>query len=290
MTIRILNGLAEVASDYDMFIFDLWGVIHDGEAAYPDAVDCLRRLRQQGARIELLSNAARLSDAVAAHLAKLGVTEDLYDGLLTSGDATVKSFAADESEMKPDDWPAFFHIGPDRCRPTLKACGGREAELDEADVVLCTGLFDDETEEVEDYLDLLTALADLEITLICVNPDMYIVRGGRKIPCAGALAAQYEQLGGVVLRVGKPLPYIFDCVFETSPDIPRVRTVMIGDSLSTDIGGAKEAGIDAVWIGGGIHAEVLGIGPDGPLQSEKVHAVAEEAGEHPKAILPWLKW
>ena len=204
MTIPILSGLSEVASDYDLFIVDLWGVIHNGEAAYPNALHCLRRLRQRDARVVLLSNAARLSDAVAVHLAKLGVTEDLYNRLMTSGDDLVKAFTADADEFKPDGWPAYFHIGPERCRPTLEACGGRETDIDEADVILCTGLFDDEKEQAEDYFDLLTLLADHEMTLICVNPDMYIIRGGRKIHCAGALAALYEQLGGVVLRFGKP--------------------------------------------------------------------------------------
>jgi HAD superfamily hydrolase (TIGR01459 family) len=279
-----------MAGDYDLFILDLWGVVHDGEAVYPGAVDCLHRLRQRGARVVLLSNAARPSDSVAAHLVELGVTEDLYDWLLTSGEATANAIAAGASGSGADARPAYFHLGPDRSRPTLDACGGRETDIDGAEIIICTGLVDDETEQAEDYRGILTEGVDRGLTMVCANPDVIVIRGGRTIPCAGAVAALYEELGGTVQRFGKPFPDIFDRLFAESPEIPRARAVMIGDGLPTDIRGARQAGIDAVWIGGGIHADALAMGPDGRLQPDKVHAVAEQAGERPKTILPWLNW
>lgn len=290
MNIPILSGLAEIAGDYDLFIVDLWGVVHDGEAVFTGAVDCLQRLRQRGARVVLLSNAARLGDSVAAHLAKLGVTEDLYDWLLTSGDATANAITAGASGSGADARPAYFYIGPERSRATLDACGGRETDIDGADIIICTGLVDDETEKAEDYRDILTEGVERGLTMVCANPDVFVIRGGRKIYGAGAAAALYEELGGTVQRFGKPFPAIFDRLFAESPEISRARAVMIGDSLSTDIRGARQTGIDSVWIGGGIHADALAMGPDGRLHPDKVHAIAEQAGERPKAIVPWLIW
>ena len=290
MNIPILTGLGEVADDYDLFILDLWGVVHDGVSVFPGAADCLRRLRQRDARVVLLSNAARLSADVAAQLEDLGVAADMYDWLLTSGDATVNAVAARAYGQGNDEGPAWFHLGPERCRPTLEACGGREVALDAAELIICTGLFDAETEQAEDYTELLTSAVARDLTMICVNPDIVVKQGGKTFPCAGAVAALYEQLGGTVERFGKPFPIIFDRLFAQSPEIPRSRAVMIGDSLATDVRGARQAGIEAIWIGGGIHAEALDMGPDGQLHPDKVYQVAEQAGERPRAILPWLSW
>ncbi|MBT3330076.1 MAG: TIGR01459 family HAD-type hydrolase [Rhodospirillaceae bacterium] len=290
MSITIINGLAELADQYDLFIFDLWGVVHDGVAAYPNAADCLQRLRQGGGRVVLLSNAPRPSASVAQHLAELGVSKDLYDWLLTSGEATANAIAATASGSGGTARPAYYHLGPERNRPTLEACGGREVAIDAAEMIICTGFFDDETETAEDYRDFLTAAAARGLPLICANPDVVVMRGEQMIPCAGALAALYEQLGGTVQRYGKPFPAIFDLLFAETPHIPRHRAVMVGDGLPTDIRGARRAGINAIWIAGGIHATDLALGPNGELEAEKVHSVAEQADEQPLAIMPWLQW
>ena len=290
MNIPILTGLAEMADDYDLFILDIWGVVHDGVAVYPGAARCLRSLRQRDARVVLLSNAARLSDAVAAQLVELGVEADMYDRLLTSGDVTAGAVAARADGRGDDAGPAYFYLGSGRSRPTLAACGGREVTLDAAELIICTGLFDSRTEQPEDYAEMLKSAVARGLPMICANPDIVVNLGGKTIPCAGAVAALYEELGGTVERYGKPFRYIFDRLFAESPDIPRSRAVMIGDSLSTDIRGARQAGIDTIWIGGGIHAEALGMGPDGRLHPDKVHDVAGQAGERPKAVLPWLSW
>jgi HAD superfamily hydrolase (TIGR01459 family) len=290
MDIPILAGLAEIADDYDLFIIDLWGVVHDGVTVYPDAVHCLRGLRQRGSRVVLLSNTARPSHSIAAHLMELGVEAEMYDWLLTSGDVTAIAVAARAEGRDDDGGSAYFHLGPERCRPTLDACGGREVALDAAALIICTGLFDDETEQVADYAALLKSAVARGLPMVCANPDIVAQRGGKFVPCAGAVAALYEELGGAVQRLGKPFPYIFDRLFAETPEIPRSRAVMIGDGLATDIRGARLSGIDAVWIGGGIHSVALDMGPEGQLRPDKVQDVANRAGERPKAILPWLNW
>ncbi|MFP6748697.1 MAG: TIGR01459 family HAD-type hydrolase [Alphaproteobacteria bacterium] len=282
--IRVIGGLAELAGDYDLFIFDLWGVVHNGVAVYPGAVDCLSRLRRRGSRVVLLSNAPRPSASVAGHLEELGIGPALYDWLLTSGEATANAIAATVPR------PAYFHLGPERNRPTLDACGGREVDLAAAELILCTGLFDDEVDRAEDYRDLLSGAVSRNLTMICANPDLVVIRGEEMIQCAGAVAAFYEELGGQVRRFGKPFPEIFDRLFAASPEIPKSRAVMVGDALATDIRGARRAGIDAVWIVGGIHGDDMGLGPDGQFDEERMRKLAEEAGERPQAALSSLHW
>jgi len=290
MTVRILGGLRQLVGDYDLFIVDLWGTLHDGAAVFPGARDCLVRLRRGGARVVLLTNAARLRAPVAAQLAKLGVRDDFYDRLLTSGEATAEILAADAGVPGATAGPAYYYLGPDRSRATLAACGGRETDFDEADIIFCTGLVDDEREGLEAYRGLLREGVERALPMVCVNPDSAVIRGGQTIACAGALAALYEELGGRVQRFGKPMPAIFDRLFAECPGISRSRALMVGDGLVTDIRGARLAGIDALWIAGGLHAEALALGRDGRLQADRVQAVAEEAGERPAAVLPWLRW
>ncbi|MEP3278757.1 MAG: TIGR01459 family HAD-type hydrolase [Stappiaceae bacterium] len=146
--------------------------------------------------------------------------------------------------------------------------------MEAAEMIICTGLVDDETEQAEEYRSLLAAAVDRGLPMICANPDVMVNRGGKTIYGAGAVAALYEELGGMVQRFGKPYPEIFERVFAESPEIPRSRAVMIGDNLATDIRGARQAGIDAIWIGGGIHASDLALGPEGQLDQDTVHDVA----------------
>lgn len=290
MTISILSGLAEIADDYNLFILDLWGVIHNGVTVFPGAENCLKQLHRRDAKVVLLSNAARPSATVALHLAELGIEANLYDWLLTSGEATADMIASGATGTGADARPTYFHLGPERCQSTLDACGGREVSIETAEIIICTGLFDDETEQPDDYRELLAAPAMRGLPMICVNPDIVVNRGGQMVPCAGAVAALYEELGGTVQRIGKPFPDVFDRIFAKITEIPRSRTVMIGDSLATDIRGARQTGIDSIWIAGGIHAEALGLEPNVQLEPDTVHNIAEKSGERPRAILPWLQW
>ncbi len=290
MSIQILKGLSEASDDYDLFIFDLWGVMHNGITAFPNALQCLQHLREHTrCEIIFLSNAARLSHSISAHLTSLGIKEDLYDKLLTSGDVTANIISTRAKKQIHPSGPKYFHIGPERAQPTLDACGGQEVALEDAELIICTGFFREE-EHVDDYTELLKSALKLNLPMICANPDVIINRGDRIIPCPGAIAAFYEKLGGKVERFGKPYPAIYDCVFTQHTQVSRSRAVMIGDSLSTDIRGARQAGIDSIWIGSGIHADDLMMKPDGQLEPDKVQDVAKQAGEHPKAILPWLRW
>ncbi len=289
MSLILLSGVADVAARYDVFICDLWGVVHNGERLYPGVADCLQRLRERGARIAFLSNAPRPSPVVARDLAKIGVTDGMADVLVTSGDATHEALS-----RRDDPWHAalgrrFFHLGPPRCQPTIEGIG-EEVELDAAEFIVCTGLFDDESEQPEDYRALLAPAAARGLPLICANPDRIVMRGERMIPCAGAVADLYAELGGPVRHHGKPYASVFERVFERLEVTDRSRVVMIGDGFHTDIEGANNLGLDSIWVAGGVHADEVGYRPEAPLDAARIASALAAAGTRPTAVMAQLSW
>lgn len=281
------SGLAALAERYDVFIFDLWGVMHNGIAAYPEALECLRQVRARGGSAALLSNAPRPGPVIREEMARLGIHPDAYDALLTSGDAAI---AAYRSDPRTSGRPCY-HLGPARNQATVDGCGAEERPLAEAETILCTGLFDDETETADDYAERLEDAVRRGVVMVCANPDVVVMRGERMIPCAGALAEVYEGLGGTALRFGKPYPDAYDMLLDRLPATPRQRVVMIGDGFPTDIRGAKAAGIDAVFIASGIHAEEIGLDEGGSYDAGALRALASRYGvAEPVATMPHLRW
>ncbi len=281
----LLPGMAPLAAQYDGFILDLWGVIHDGVRPYEGAADCLRRLRDAGRRCVLLSNAPRRAHAAQAMLADMGLAEDLYAGLLTSGEAAHLAL-----RDRTDPWFAalgdrVWHLGPERDRNLMDGLGLQEmATPGEAQFVLNTGPDDHRgPTSVAAFEDVLQDCARHGLPMLCANPDLEVIRGGVRIVCAGALAERYQQLGGAVRSLGKPDPAIYGPVLATL-GTPRERTLAVGDSLRTDIAGAAAAGIDSCWVLGGVHAEALG-------EDHGAAAIkAETAGLRPVAMVPRFVW
>ena len=277
---RFLDGFAPLATEYDGFIVDLWGVIHDGVKPYPGSRKTLAALRDAGKKVVLLSNAPRPSAAAQAALRKMGFEDDLYTGLLTSGEATRRALA-----NPPDSWFAtlgrrVLHIGPERDLPTLEGLDyQRVATPEEADFVLNTGPDDSYASDLAAYEEILIACRKAGLRMVCANPDLEIVRDGVHIPCAGALALRYESLGGQVRSFGKPDPAVYRPVLEML-GVPRERVLAVGDALRTDIAGAKAAGLDSCWVLGGIHAEELG------GDRVRIRAAAAEVDLAPVACLP----
>ena len=278
------NGFADLASRYDGFIVDLWGVVHDGVAPYPGAVDCLRRLRALGKRVVLLSNAPRRADAAATGMRAMGIADNLYTGLVTSGEVTHRL-------LRDRDLPAFaalgqrlYHLGPERDRNVFAGLDVIRVERpDAADFLLNTG--PDDTRSPTDigaYEDELQECRKAGLPMVCANPDLEVIRGGARVICAGALAMRYAALGGAVLWVGKPDPAVYQPVLDMLA-LPMTRVLAIGDALRTDIAGAAAIGVDACWVLGGIHADDIG----GPVAAE---AAARSAGLAPVAALPAFRW
>lgn len=289
--IERLERFAPLADRYDGFVLDLWGVIHDGVRPYPGAVDALAALRRAGKRTVLLSNAPRRAAAARAAMRAMGITEDLYDGIVTSGEAVHRALAD-----RRDPWFArlgrrLFHIGPDRDRNVFDTLDLAEAAVPEAaEFVLATG--PDETrpdQTVADFRPLLARCRAAGLPMVCANPDLEVIRDGRRVICAGALAREYAALGGEVRSLGKPDPAIYEEVFALLGIPDRRRILAVGDALATDIAGAQAVGIDAAWVVGGIHAEELGAAgrlPPPPV----LERAAAARGLAPVAALPAFVW
>ena len=280
-----LPGMAALAERYDGFILDLWGVIHDGVQPYPDAIDCLQRLQRAGKRCVLLSNAPRRAAAAEAMLQDMGITPDLYTGVLTSGEAVHLAL-----RDRTDPWFAalgrrVWHLGPERDRNVIDGLGldlvGAPAE---ANFVLNTGPDDHRAPtSIDPFEPDLAECARHGLKMICANPDLEVIRGGVRVICAGALAARYEQLGGTVRSLGKPDPAIYHPVLAML-GTERARSLAVGDALRTDISGAQAARIDSCWVLGGIHGDALGNDVDAAA------AEASAAGLAPVALVPRFVW
>ncbi len=282
---RALPGMAPLAAQYDGFILDLWGVIHDGMRPYGGAADCLRRLRDAGRRCVLLSNAPRRAHAAEAMLAEMGLGPELYAGLLTSGEAAHLAL-----RDRADPWFAalgdrVWHIGPERDRNLMDGLGLHEAATPgDAQFVLNTGPDDHlGPTSLAPFEEMLRDCARHGLPMLCANPDLEVIRGGVRVICAGALAGRYEQLGGAVRSLGKPDPAIYRPVLDLL-GTQRSRTLAVGDSLRTDIAGAAAAGIDSCWVLGGVHAEALGD------DREAAAAEAAAAGLAPVAAVARFVW
>ena len=247
-----LPGMGQLVGRYDGAILDLWGVLHDGVKPMAGAVDCLEHLRAAGWHLVLLSNAPRRAASVAEQVAGFGIPPEAYDGIVTSGDLTRAALT------NPDAWhqklgSKFYHLGPERDWGLLDGLPlERVADPIDCDFILNTGLFDDETESEADYAEFLAAAHARGTPMICANPDRVVLRGDRRIPCAGAVAAAYEAIGGHVQYHGKPDGGAYDACQALMPGIPKDRLVAVGDSLTTDITGASRSGIDSVFVFSGI--------------------------------------
>lgn len=284
------TGLATLADRYDAFIVDLWGVMHDGITAFPEAVEALEAMKAAGKRAVILSNAPRRADVVTARNAELGIAADLAHAVLSSGED-----AWQHLNSRPDAWYETlgrycYHLGPARDH------GMREGldldfvdKLGEAEFILNTGNLE-ASDKVETYREFLEEGLARKLPMVCANPDLEVIRGGRREICAGALAQAYEQMGGAVRWHGKPHPEVYRSCFALLPDLEPARIAAIGDSLRTDVAGAAAAGIDSIFVAGGIHGEELGVDPRGEVDPESYAALLAGATPKPTAVLPLMRW
>ncbi len=281
-----LDRFSVLAPRYDVVLCDVWGVLHNGVAAFRDASAALARYRAGGGTVVLITNAPRPSPWVIRQLDHLGVAADVYDGVITSGDVT-------RSVVGNRGGDAVFHIGPKRDITIFEGLKVRLHPVETADYVVCSGLFDEEIETPEDYRPLLAAMRARGLFMVCANPDLVVERGDQLLYCAGSLADLYTSLGGDVLYAGKPHRPIYDAALARAAQVrgappPPGRILAIGDSLRTDMIGARALGIDGLFVSGGIHAEELG-SRDNPA-IDALAAIFASAGVTPHAVTPRLLW
>jgi HAD superfamily hydrolase (TIGR01459 family) len=263
-----LVRLSEVAERYDAIFSDVWGVVHNGLRATPSACEALVRFRATGKPVIMVSNAPRPASAVAGMLDRLGVPRDAYDEILTSGDLTRAYVAAD-----PWSWVHF--VGPERDRSIFDGLDATFCDPDEADFAVFTGLVDDDVETPEAYRALLDTYLEHDVPFICANPDIVVERGNRLVFCAGAVAELYKAMGGAVTYFGKPHAEVYAeaqsrLAARVGRDLEPQRMLAIGDSVRTDLVGARDAGFDALFLAGGIHANESG-SPDALASAHLAH-------------------
>jgi HAD superfamily hydrolase (TIGR01450 family) len=281
---QTIASLDEISGRYAAVLCDVWGVLHNGVRHFEPAAAALAAARERGLAVVLITNAPRPHEGVEAQLGALQVPQAAWDSVVTSGDVTRELVSAGPRRV--------FHLGPDRDLSLYDGLDIDIVEEFEANSVVCTGLFDDETETPDDYADMLARMRARNLPMICANPDIVVERGDRMIWCAGALARDYGQLGGRTLIAGKPHAPIYAAALKAAGevlgrDMRRDEALAIGDGMLTDIKGACDNGIDALYVSGGIHAKDYGH-PDNP-EPDKLVAFLAKHGFHPVAMMPKLR-
>ncbi|WP_269931645.1 TIGR01459 family HAD-type hydrolase [Aminobacter sp. HY435] len=279
-----IASLEALTGRYKALLCDVWGVIHNGVSAFPEAAAALAAARDKGVAVVLITNAPRPREGVIAQLATLGVPATAWDRVVTSGDVTRDLIRSGPRRI--------FHVGPERDYPIYDGLDIDLVEEFEASCVVCTGLFDDETETPADYAEMLRRLRARNLPFICANPDIVVERGHEMIWCAGALARDYGLLGGRTLVSGKPHRPIYEAALAAASevlghDVARADALAIGDGMFTDVKGAADNGIDVLYVSGGIHARDYGEAhaPD----PHRLAAFLEKHGYSPVATIPRLR-
>ena len=250
-----LIGISEISDKFDVYFIDLWGVIHNGVQCYPEALKVLEKLKEQNKKIVLISNAPRPAAVVKVFLETIGLKSSCYDFLVTSGDITREYISLNSSKKN------FYHLGPTRDIDLFKDLNVTLTSKEECEEIICTGLVSDEEEKLQDYKTLLDFFLNKKIPLICANPDEVVARGEKIVFCAGALANQYKQEGGVVRYFGKPYSEIYSFALKKIrahkdfKDKKEINTLVIGDNIKTDIKGANLSNLDSVLILNGIYKD-----------------------------------
>ena len=285
--VALIERFAPLAGDYDVLFCDVWGVVHNGIAAFAPACEALEHFRRRGGTTILITNAPRPDSAVMRILDRLGVPRGSYDAIVSSGDVTRSIVEARLAE-------SVFHLGPQRDLPIFAALDVRFAPLESADYVVCSGLFDDTTETPESYRGMLAAMRARSLFMLCANPDVVVERGEKLVYCAGALADAYAAIGGEVLYCGKPHAPIYEAALARAASLrggvppPLSRVLAIGDSVRTDLAGAASFGLDCIFVISALHAEQYGSREKPDLDA--LNAMFDAAGVAPKAILRGLVW
>jgi len=229
-------------------------VVHNGVRPYPGVLDCLGRLREAGKPVVFLSNAPRRAASVARGLAEMGIGPELYTGIMSSGEA-VHAGLRDRTDEFGALGRRFYHLGPERDRDVYAGLDLEQVD-DPAAAAFLLNTGPDDLLGAQDpglYAPVLAASLAAGVPMVCANPDLEVVRDGVRIICAGLLAEQYVAAGGRVIMRGKPDAAIYGPTLALL-GVARARVLAVGDSLRTDIAGARAAGIDACWVLSGVDA------------------------------------
>jgi len=264
------SGIKSIVNNYDLFFIDLWGVVHNGINLYKNSIKVLENLAAAKKDFVLLTNAPRLNENVVNFLKKIGLKK-YFENVFTSGEAAHKHLVNELDKQK------FFHIGPPRDFDLFKNFEKNKVlNIEDADYLLCTGLFDDHESDLNYYKNLFSN--HISKKMICTNPDLIVDRGEKREYCAGSVAKSFEEIKGKVIYFGKPHPPVYNL----STNLNNKRVLCIGDNLNTDIKGANIQNFDSLLITNGIHRqEILEIELDHVLKRYEVNV------DYTQKILKW---
>ena len=271
-----MTSFADVALEYDAFLLDLWGVIHDGSALYSGVADVLATLSRANKKIIFLSNAPRRAAKVAKVLAGFGIAPESYLGVVTSGEAGHRWLA-----LQPQSLGRYFFMGSTRDLDVMDGLPFERAQsFEEADFIVNVGFTTEKSELhlTQEAIETLAVAKARGLAMLCLNPDMEVVKiTGERFACAGVIAKAYEQIGGEVRWFGKPHAVVYEHCFALLGDTPKHKILAVGDSLETDITGAVRSGIDSTLITGGILHQ---------RSPAEIAAMCQEAGIAPRFVFP----
>ncbi|WP_336279587.1 TIGR01459 family HAD-type hydrolase [Bartonella sp. CB175] len=274
-----LTHIESIIEHYNAVFCDVWGVVHNGEKAFEPALKVLHKIRQMGKSVIFLTNSPRPREDVIAQLQSMNIHNGYYDAIITSGDVTRDLIRAAPRKV--------FFIGLQR---DLVLFEGLECELVEeweASVVVCSGFLKDLDATPRAYESMFHRIRARNLPFICANPDIIVHSGNQEFWCAGALARLYQQLGGEVRVAGKPHASIYNCAFEKLREMckpmEKSNVLAIGDGLLTDVKGAVDFGLDALYIMSGIHRHDYM--KNGVVDKEALHAFLKHYGYEPKAMM-----
>jgi HAD superfamily hydrolase (TIGR01459 family) len=287
---NLIQSIKEISNRYNYFIFDVWGVVHDGSQAYEGAIEAIEFLRNSGKKICFLSNAPRRADKVAKMLEKFGVTPNLYDFVMSSGEASFLDLQKNQENGFSNFGHNYLYIGPQKDIDLLDGLNYHKVEeAKNADFVITTG-FDDENSTLEEKMPQALDAKKYNLPMICANPDMIVVKqDGRKMICAGALAKEYENLGGKVIYYGKPFDSVYKTVCEIFNHPNNAEILMVGDGIETDIKGAINFKIDSLLVTGGILSSIFKTNYTQNVELEKLKDFCNQHQIFPNFVISSLK-
>jgi len=265
------NGLRSIVENYDIFYIDLWGVIHNGIILHKNAIEALEEITKAKKKYVLLTNAPRPNNVVKSFLEKIGMSKEIRKNVYSSGEAALSYLKKNYLDKK------FYHLGPTRDFDLfVDFKKNKTADIKESSYLLCTGLFEEQSEDLNYYTELLKDHVDKK--MICTNPDLIVDRGDKRELCAGSVALAFVKMGGEVLYFGKPFPEVYN----QSINNKDKKILSIGDNLNTDIKGANLLNYHSLIISNGVHKE--------EIKKEGIDVVSKKYEVIVNFIQTELKW
>ncbi len=287
--IPYITGLRSVVANYDAFIVDLWGVVYEDKRLCFGVFNALSQLSDEGKKVIFLSNSPYRSSDMIKILERMGVKRYLFYGVLTAGELIYHEMQRRVSPFFANLGRKCFHVGPESFWQSFADSGYVcVPNIDEADFIFVTGTFNAQ-DSLDKYDPFFKLCLSRRLPMVCACPDPVVIKEGIPHMAPGALAAQYQKIGGSVFWRGKPDPAVFSYCVEGA-EVDKSRIAVIGDGVQTDIRGANLAGLDALFVAGGIHAKDLGINRGQQPDPDRVFSLLCQYECTAKAVLPAFVW